>query len=177
MENESRAGPNRRSRCRRCSTTQVGYERRSMTEKLRMASTIGFCTTAKNAEALHKFERDLATTSSTKGSVIDSVSIAGANDQRCWKSASSSTNSQYTRGRIPVYITGATAGVSDRYVVNAKRAILQRREVFRTIQAFGTRQTVGVNTTCLRLETTFRLMMASSFARRGPGLWTSSVRT
>ena len=151
-------------------------ERRAMSEKLSHGE-IGYLHIRQmNAEALHKFERDLADNHFKKALVIDQRFNPGGGIDQELLEILEQHQYQYTRGRDSVYITRPQRAFFGPLVVMQNERSFSDAEVFPDgFKRLGLGKTVGVNTNGSVIGTgAFRLMDGSSVRTPGTGLWDAS---
>jgi tricorn protease len=144
-----------------------------MTEKLSHGE-IGYLHIRQmNAEALHKFERDLADNHFKKALVIDQRFNPGGGIDQELLEILEQHQYQYTRGRDSVYITRPQRAFFGPVVVMQNERSFSDAEVFPDgFKRLGLGKTVGVNTNGSVIGTgAFRLMDGSSVRTPGTGLW------
>lgn len=148
-------------------------ERRAMTEKLSHGE-IGYLHIRQmNAEALHKFERDLADNHFKKALVIDQRFNPGGGIDQELLEILEQHQYQYTRGRDSVYVTRPQRAFFGPVVVMQNERSFSDAEVFPDgFKRLGLGKTVGVNTNGSVIGTgAFRLMDGSTVRTPGTGLW------
>jgi tricorn protease len=148
-------------------------DRRAMTEKISHGE-IGYLHIRQmNAEALHKFERDLADNHFKKALVIDQRFNPGGGIDQELLEILEQHQYQYTRGRDSVYVTRPQRAFFGPVVVMQNERSFSDAEVFPDgFKRLGLGKTVGVNTNGSVIGTgAFRLMDGSSVRTPGTGLW------
>ena len=148
-------------------------ERRAMTEKMSHGE-IGYLHIRQmNAEALHKFERDLADNHFKKALVIDQRFNPGGGIDQELLEILEQHQYQYTRGRDSVYVTRPQRAFFGPVVVMQNERSFSDAEVFPDgFRSLGLGKTVGVNTNGSVIGTgAFRLMDGSTVRTPGTGLW------
>lgn len=148
-------------------------ERRAMTEKL-SSGEIGYLHIRQmNAEALHKFERDLADNHFKKALVIDQRFNPGGGIDQELLELLEQHQYQYTRGRDSVYITRPQRAFFGPIAVMQNERSFSDAEVFPDgVRRLGLGKTVGVNTNGSVIGTgAFRLMDGSTVRTPATGLW------
>lgn len=148
-------------------------ERRAIAEKLSNGE-IGYLHIRQmNAEALHKFERDLADNHFKKALVIDQRFNPGGGIDQELLEILEQHQYQYTRGRDSVYITRPQRAFFGPIVVMQNERSFSDAEVFPDgVRRLGLAKTVGVNTNGSVIGTgAFRLMDGSTVRTPGTGLW------
>lgn len=148
-------------------------ERRATTEKLSNGE-IGYLHIRQmNAEALHKFERDLADNHFKKALVIDQRFNPGGGIDQELLEILEQHQYQYTRGRDSVYITRPQRAFFGPIVVMQNERSFSDAEVFPDgVRRLGLGKTVGTNTNGSVIGTgAFRLMDGSTVRTPGTGLW------
>lgn len=148
-------------------------ERRAMTDKLSHGE-IGYLHIRQmNAEALHKFGRDLADNHFKKGLVIDQRFNPGGGIDQELLAILEQHQYQYTRGRDSTFITRPQRAFFGPMVVMQNERSFSDAEVFPDgFKRLGLGKTVGVNTNGSVIGTgAFRLMDGSSVRTPGTGLW------
>lgn len=148
-------------------------ERRAMTERLSNGE-IGYLHIRQmNAEALHKFERDLADNHFKKALVIDQRFNPGGGIDQELLEILQQQQYQYTRGRDSVYVTRPQRAFFGPVVVMQNERSFSDAEVFPDgVRRLGLGKTVGVNTNGSVIGTgAFRLMDSSTVRTPGTGLW------
>ncbi|HYL61184.1 MAG TPA: S41 family peptidase [Candidatus Methylomirabilis sp.] len=151
-------------------------ERRAMVEKMTNGE-IGYLHIRQmNAEALHKFERDLADNHFKKALVIDQRFNPGGGIDQELLEILEQHQYQYTRGRDSVYITRPQRAFFGPIVVMQNERSFSDAEVFPDgVRRLGLGKTVGVNTNGSVIGTgAFRLMDGSTVRTPGTGLWDTS---
>ena len=126
-----------------------------------------------NAEALHKFERDLADNHFKKALVIDQRFNPGGGIDQELLEILEQHQYQYTRGRDSVYVTRPQRAFFGPIVVMQNERSFSDAEVFPDgVRRLGLGKTVGVNTNGSVIGTgAFRLMDGSTVRTPGTGLW------
>ena len=148
-------------------------ERRVMTEK-QSRGEIGYLHIRQmNAEALRKFERDLADNHFKKALVIDQRFNPGGGIDQELLEILEQHQYQYTRGRDSIYITRPQRAFFGPVVVMQNERSFSDAEVFPDgFKRLGLGKTVGVNTNGSVIGTgAFRLMDGSMVRTPGTGLW------
>jgi len=148
-------------------------ERRAMTEKISHGE-IGYLHIRQmNAEALHKFERDLADNHFKKALVIDQRFNPGGGIDQELLAILEQHQYQYTRGRDSVYISRPQRAFFGPVVVMQNERSFSDAEVFPDgFRRLGLGKTVGVNTNGSVIGTgAFRLMDGSVVRTPATGLW------
>lgn len=148
-------------------------ERRAMAEKLSNGE-IGYLHIRQmNAEALHKFQRDLADNHFKKALVIDQRFNPGGGIDQELLEILEQHQYQYTRGRDSVYITRPQRAFFGPLVVMQNERSFSDAEVFPDgVRRLGLGKTVGTNTNGSVIGTgAFRLMDGSTVRTPGTGLW------
>ena len=148
-------------------------EQRAMTEKMSHGE-IGYLHIRQmNAEALHKFERDLADNHFKKALVIDQRFNPGGGIDQELLEILEQHQYQYTRGRDSIYVTRPQRAFFGPVVVMQNERSFSDAEVFPDgFKRLGLGKTVGVNTNGSVIGTgAFRLMDGSTVRTPGTGLW------
>jgi tricorn protease len=151
-------------------------DRRALTEKMSHGE-IGYLHIRQmNAEALHKFERDLADNHFKKALVIDQRFNPGGGIDQELLAILEQHQYQYTRGRDSVYLTRPQRAFFGPVVVMQNERSFSDAEVFPDgFHSLGLGKTVGVNTNGSVIGTgAFRLMDGSTVRTPATGLWNVS---